>query len=140
MRLRNGHLESPEESTVPNYVEAPCEDVTETLSCRGAVGPEVEGVLSEADDRKRSSAAPAIVSAVAANLGKSESSSSIPEHDNVTSAPSPSTIPSESSIRSSGSGMKVINRDTPVVSSDGSKTFPAPVSYTHLTLPTILLV
>ena len=129
MRLRNRHLESPEVRTVPNHVEDTHEDVTETLSCGVTGDSGVEAVLGEADDRSRSSASAAIVSAVADNFEKSESSSSIPEHDNVTSAPSPSPIPSEHSNRNNGSGMEVINRDTPVVSADGSKTFPAPSWY-----------
>ena len=107
MRLRNRHFKSPEIPTVPNHVKDPREDVTETLSCRVAGDPEVEAVLSEADDRSRSSAAAAINSAVTDNLAKSKSSSLISEHDNVKSAPSPSTIPSESSNRSSGSDMEV---------------------------------
>ena len=71
----------------------------------------------------------AIVSPVADNLAKSEYSSSFPEHDKVTSAPSSSPIQSESSTGSNDSGMDVINRDTPEVSADGSKTFPAPSRY-----------
>ena len=128
MCLRNRYFIFPEVPKIPNTIEDPREDVTETLHCEGAGDPEIEAVISETDDRNRGSAAAVIVSAVVDSLAKSESSysglTSVPEHDNMTSAPSPSAIPSESSTRSKDSGMEVINRDTPVVSTDGSKTFP----------------
>ena len=90
MHLRNRHFQSPGIPTVPNKVEDPREEVTETLSCSVSGVTDVEAVLSEADDRSRISAAAAIVSAVADHLAKSESSSYITEHDNCLLYTSPS--------------------------------------------------
>ena len=101
MSLRKRYVVSPELiSPNTNGDETPSEeDITEWTRAVATKDREVEAVPGEADDSSRASATASIVSAVADNVGKKESSpsnsTSIVEREDANAAPAPSPIPSK---------------------------------------------